>query len=412
MFDDDFIYVSGRCWDSAPPDKWIANEMRRDTNQLRQNDMFGVLLRHVPRSPQRLHLLHESARRRSPIRSITDEGNLNADWNPVWEVRTGRFEGGWTVEMAIPFKSLRYTSGTNQTWGIQLRRAIRRKNEWTHLTALPASTAGRRASSASRAAATLVGLDLPPASKNIEIKPYGISQRDDRPAANAGDLERSRRRRRRRREVRRDREPDRRRHLQHRFRAGRSRRAAGQPDAVQPALSREARLLPRGARHLRLRPAAAASSAAATPADDRADAVLQPPHRPERRTASIPIDVGGRVTGKVGKFSVGAAEHPDRRRIGVAATPATNFTVVRVKRDILRRSSVGAMFTNRSESSVGRRRRTRPTASMRAFSFFQNVNLGGYYARTETPGLEGRRRQLPGPVRLRRRSVRRAGSTI
>ena len=35
MFDDDHIHVACRCWDSAPPERWIANELRRDTNQLR-----------------------------------------------------------------------------------------------------------------------------------------------------------------------------------------------------------------------------------------------------------------------------------------------------------------------------------------------------------------------------------------
>ena len=43
MFDDSNIYVAARCWDSAPPSEWVANEMRRDTNQLRQNDTFGVM---------------------------------------------------------------------------------------------------------------------------------------------------------------------------------------------------------------------------------------------------------------------------------------------------------------------------------------------------------------------------------
>ena len=32
-FDREHIYVSARCWDSAPPDKWTANELRRDTNR-------------------------------------------------------------------------------------------------------------------------------------------------------------------------------------------------------------------------------------------------------------------------------------------------------------------------------------------------------------------------------------------
>ncbi len=43
-FDDTNFYLACRCWDSAPPEAWTANEMRRDTAQLRQNDMFGVLL--------------------------------------------------------------------------------------------------------------------------------------------------------------------------------------------------------------------------------------------------------------------------------------------------------------------------------------------------------------------------------
>ena len=63
----------------------------------------------------------------------------------------------------------------------------------------------------------------------------------------------------------------------------------------------------------------------------------------------IPIDVGGRVTGKVGKASIGVMnlETGDEP---VSATPQTNFTVVSVKQDILRRSSVGVMATNRSQS--------------------------------------------------------------
>ena len=47
------------------------------------------------------------------------------------------FDGGWTVEMAIPFKTLRYTSGADQVWGVQFRRSIRRKNEWTYWTPVP-----------------------------------------------------------------------------------------------------------------------------------------------------------------------------------------------------------------------------------------------------------------------------------
>ena len=75
----------------------------------------------------------------------------------------------------------------------------------------------------------------------------------------------------------------------------------------------------------------------------------------------IPIDVGGRVTGKVGKFSLGLLNITTSDD-EVSRTPQTNFSVVRVKRDVLRRSAVGAMVTNRTESARSPTRRTRATA--------------------------------------------------
>ena len=138
MFDDDTLYIAARCWDTAPPDKWVANELRRDTNQLRQNDTFGVIL-DTFYDRRNGYLFYTNPLGARADQAVTDEGNLNPDWNPVWDVRTGRFDGGWTVEMAIPFKSLRYRSGADQVWGINIRRVIRRKNEWTHLTPIPAS---------------------------------------------------------------------------------------------------------------------------------------------------------------------------------------------------------------------------------------------------------------------------------
>ena len=142
MFDSANIYVSGRVWDSAPPSEWVANEMRRDTNQLRDDDGFWVAFDtfHDRRNGVAFYT--------NPLGAIgdfaiTNEGNPNGNWNPVWDLRTGRFEGGWTVEMEIPFKSLRYRPGPTQVWGVQLRRSIRRKNELAYLAPVPIA-AGRR----------------------------------------------------------------------------------------------------------------------------------------------------------------------------------------------------------------------------------------------------------------------------
>ena len=44
FFDDDNLYVAARNYESVPEVDWVANEMRRDTFQLRTNDSFSVML--------------------------------------------------------------------------------------------------------------------------------------------------------------------------------------------------------------------------------------------------------------------------------------------------------------------------------------------------------------------------------
>ena len=67
---------------------------------------------------------------------------------------------------------------------------------------------------------------------------------------------------------------------------------------------------------------------------------------------------------------------------------STNFTVLRVKRDILRRSSIGGIYTGRSVTTAGSGS-NQVYGVDGAFSFYDNVNFNGYYARTQTPGLVG-----------------------
>src|SRR5712691_1536516 len=132
-------------------------------------------VRHLLRSPQRVSLLLEPARRACRLLSRRRR-RLERRLESGWESKTGRFDGGWTVEMAIPFKSLRYRAGSNQVWGIQMRRSVRRKNEWAYLTSVPQILAGPQAFNRISSGGTLVGLDLPTAGKNLELKPYAISR--------------------------------------------------------------------------------------------------------------------------------------------------------------------------------------------------------------------------------------------
>ena len=88
--------------------------------------------------------------------------------------RPADFDGGWTIEMAIPFKSLRYRPGREQTWGINLRRVVRWKNEWSYLAQVPRALTTFRGILKVSSAGTLTGLQAPIGSRNVELKPYAL----------------------------------------------------------------------------------------------------------------------------------------------------------------------------------------------------------------------------------------------
>ena len=396
FFDDESIYVAARIYESVPESQWIANEMQRDSFQLINNDGFIVVFDTF------YDRRNGFAFRVNPIggfsdRQITDEGNPNPDWNPVWDVRTGRFAGGWTVEMVVPFKSLRFPRGASQLWGIQLGRDIRSSFEEAYLTPVPIS-AGPGQFRVS-AAGTLTGLQVPEGNRTFEIKPYAIgSLNTDRtvvpPIANDGDG---------------DGGVDIKYGLTENLTADFTYRtdfAQVEVDEQQINLTRFSLFFPekrefflesqgifdfgrvpgfggiggstRGG--LTGAPGFFAGGDAPTLFFSRRIGLAD-------RGRTVPILGGGRLTGKVGDFSVGAINiQTDDTQ--AADTVGTNFSVLRVKRDILRRSRVGAIFTNRSVSLFGDGSNQAYGVDA-AFSFHDDVNLSGYYARTNTPGLRG-----------------------
>ncbi len=97
----------------------------------------------------------------------------------------------------------------------------------------------------------------------------------------------------------------------------------------------------------------------------------------------------------MGDFDVGALSiRTGEQRLpggGGPAAESTDFTVVRVKRDVLRRSAVGALFTNRSALPAGEGPgANRVFGADATLAFHDNVSVVGYFARTRTPGVAGR----------------------
>jgi hypothetical protein len=113
LFDDDNVYVSARCWDSHP-ERMIGNEMRRDHQSLSRNENFAVMF-DTFHDRRNSFMFHVNLLGGLTDALTVDERNVNKDWNTIWNARTERFENGWTVELAIPFKSLRSPSGRTRS---------------------------------------------------------------------------------------------------------------------------------------------------------------------------------------------------------------------------------------------------------------------------------------------------------
>ncbi len=371
MFDDENVYVAARAWDSDM--EIVAPEMRRD-NLWNGNDIvsfaFDTFLDR--RNSLAFHVNALGARHDG---QSTNESQWNGDLNPIWEPAVGRFDRGWTVEAVIPFKSLRYGPGRQQTWGLQVMRPSRSINEISFLTELPPAP-GQAVFQQMSLAATLVGIEAPPSSRIVELKPYLISNASsDVPSATdelAGDL-------------------------------GLDAKigitdglttdltyntdfAQVEADEQQVNLTRFSLFFPEK-REFFLENAGTFSFGGVAVSGANAGGGATPILFYSRRIGleggrEVPLRAGGRVTGRVGPFSLGLI-NIQADEVEDAGIAGTNFSVVRLKRDILRRSAIGVLATGRSVDSRG------GAASYAygvdgTFAFFDTVTFNTYWARTKT----------------------------
>ncbi|OFW03031.1 MAG: hypothetical protein A3I61_05395 [Acidobacteria bacterium RIFCSPLOWO2_02_FULL_68_18] len=381
FFDDTTLYLAVRCLDSQP-DRIIANEMRRDGN-LFQNDNIQVV---IDTFYDRRSGLSFQTNALGALRDqeIGDERTTNTDWNTVWDVRAVRTEDGWSAELAIPFKSLRYRASGSQVWGLNMQRMVRWKNERSFLSGVPASYGGRGINKLS-SAATLVGLDVPPSGRNLEIKPYAISavttNRQATPIISN--------------DVSGDAGVDVKYGLTRGLTADFTYNtdfAQVEEDEQQVNLTRFNLFFPEkrdffleGQGIFQFGPSRESTfSGAAT--------TLVPVVFFSRRVGlsdghKVPILAGGRVTGRTGPYAIGAL-NIQTQESDLAGAAATNFSVVRIRRDILRRSAIGVIGTHRSPGA-STSDANQVVGVDAALAFYENVTLNSYYARSRTPGRRG-----------------------
>ena len=117
FFDDANLYVSARLWETEPGRR-VANEMRRDSFNLYNNDHFAVAFDTFFDRRNGYGFYVNSLGGIGDSQVVNEQPNPN--WNTLWDARTAEFDGGWTVEIQIPFRSVRFKEG-GDTWGVNFR---------------------------------------------------------------------------------------------------------------------------------------------------------------------------------------------------------------------------------------------------------------------------------------------------
>lgn len=388
LFDDKYLYLSGRMWDEHP-ETILATEKRRDSQAMSQgNDTITFIIDgFYDRRNGVVFTVNPIGGRTDS--QVTAERQFNNDWNPVWLMKTGRFEHGWSAEIAIPFQSLRYRPGRDQVWGFNAQRTKRSKNELSLLTKV-AQGRNQGAMAQASQAATLVGIQTPVRGRNWDVKPYATSslttnrlstpQLSNDPNTQFGlDLK-----------------------------AGVTQGLSAdltintdfaqvEADEQQVNLTRFSQFFPEKREFFLENQGTFAFGGVQIGGNQAGNPNnLAPIMFYSRRIGLnagrvVPLELGGRLTGRAGPYSVGIlnTNTGEEDALLPGAKPKTNFSVVRLRRDILRRSSVGVIATGRTVSAIGAG--SNLTYGLDGtFAFFANLNINASWATSDTTSLRGR----------------------
>ena len=309
-------------------------------------------------------------------------GGFNRNWDGAWEVRTQISDVGWSAEFAIPFRTISYPNRVEQTWGMNIQRNIRRRNEEVYWAPLPRQFNLLRLSLAGQ----LSGIRVPAsASRNLRLTPYVVgevahSDTDVRDITTGlGDFGAD---------------------IKYAINPSLTLDLTYNTDFAQVEVDQQQINLDRFSLFFpEKRPFFLENAGAFTVSNGRQSAGgnrAQTELFFSRRIGigpggrQIPILGGARMSGKVSdSLSVGVLNMQTESVAGVAS--ANNFTVARVRRDLPNRSNIGVLLVNRQATGdqAGIDDYNRTYAVDGRWGIGQNGQVTGFASRTKTPGLEG-----------------------
>ncbi len=381
LYDDENLYIGVFCFDSQP-DKIVANQMRRD-GELMNDDYLEIIIDtyHDHRNAFYFAVNPLGAKQDALIR---DEGNnVNWDWDGIWKAKAKKIDQGWAVEIAIPFYTLRFKPGQSLSWGINFGRHVARKREESYWSPVLRDF-GWYGKYKISYFGHLRGLDSLKQGKRAHFMPYVIGGGDQEergdPFSTSGDLGLD---------------------LKYRLTPNLTADVTVNTDFAQVEADQEVFNLTRFSLFFPEKRGFFLEGADIFRLGER-----YREHEPPStlfffsRTIGlsedgreIPIIGGLRVTGKAGGFALGILDIvtdrtsylEDDERVDIERT---NFSVFRIKRDFLRRSTVGFMFLNKD--SLDGPLYNRGAGFDFNLAFGSSLQMGGFAAKTFSPGLKGK----------------------
>ena len=387
MYDGKKLYFGFIFYDSEM-DKIVANDMRRDSSGLRSND-YGFLLLDTYNDRRNAVFF-----RFTPVGGMEDTavsnsgGSLNTSWDIVWECRCRINEDNWTVEIAIPFSQLRFERSEVMNWGLNFGREIARKQEIAAWNEAP-KTYGGLAKYRTAYFGTLEGLEGITPSRHLELLPYLLpgasytSETEETAEKTEGVFETG---------------------LDLKYGVTPNLTAdltfntdfaQVEADQEQVNLTRFSLFFPEQ-RPFFLEGASIFDVGIPRPSFRRPPPLLLFYSRriglAEGR--SIPILSGGKMTGKIGPYGIGilnvltnqfeddVMEDPED---DIFSEPRTNYSVVRVNRDILKGSTVGVIAINKQDADAY----NRTTGLDFSYRPTREINIQGLWARTFEEDVQG-----------------------
>lgn len=335
--DEHALYFGIICYDSDP-DGIITLDMRRDA-PLSNDDFVGIYL-DTYHDHRNFYYFSTNAlgTRRDGI--VTDARSYNTAWNGIWQAKARITDEGWTAEYRIPFSTLRFGGEQPMTWGFNLSRAIRRKQESVFWAPIPREL-GRQGSWRGELFGQLVGIRTSQAYSKWEAEPYVLAggEKRYRPAGSETELNAGG-------DLRYDFTPNLRGDLSIRT------------DFAQVEADQEVVNFTRFPLFFPEKREFFLENAGLFNVGFEEEMMMFYSRRIGlSQGQAVPIVAAGKLSGRAGPYSLGVMNVqtesadlalPDGGRY---QEPSTNYTVVRVKRDLFTNSSFGAILTNNQSSS-------------------------------------------------------------